>query len=63
MVREEENVDLIGNRPYYIQNNDFHITILAKYESDEKCEMLKKLIPHSEDMIHLCVKKMEAKPK
>ena len=35
IVREEENVDLIGNRPFFFQNNEFHITLLAKYVSDE----------------------------
>ena len=57
IVKEEENFDLIGNRPFFFQNENFHITFLAKYVSDEKCEKLKKLIPHSEDMLHLCVTK------
>ena len=63
IVRVEENIDLVGNRPYYVLNDDFHITILAKYESDEKCEKLKALIPHAKDMLHICIVKGVYKPK
>ena len=63
--RKDENyTKVIGNDEYgnaFEISENFHITILAKYESDEKCLELLDKIPNSEEMLTFCVVKALAK--
>ena len=52
VVKEDENISAMGSKgAYYFNNSSFTIVILAEYESDEKCQELLNMIPHSKDMI------------
>ena len=55
LVKEEENFDIMESPNTYCMAKDFNIIFLAKYQSDEKCEMLLQNIPHSEKMMKLIV--------
>ena len=52
LVREDENKSILGSQGAYSMNKHlFTIIILADYESEEKCQELLNIIPHSANMI------------
>ena len=55
LVKDEENFDIMESPNTYCMAKDFNIIILAKYQSDEKCEQLLSNIPHSEKMMKIIV--------
>ena len=50
IVKEEENKDMMGNPRQYVLNPKFTMVILADYQSDEECQALLNVVPHSADM-------------
>ena len=50
VVKDDENVDLHGNKKCFSMNPNFQLVILATYKSDAELKKLCSLIPHSERM-------------
>ena len=50
IVKDGENKDMMGNAGQYVLNPKFNMFILADYQSDEECQALLNIIPHSANM-------------
>ncbi len=50
VVKDDENVDLLGNKKCFAMNANFQIVILATYKSDADIVKLCSTIPHAEKM-------------
>ena len=49
MVREEENVDIFGDKGNFVCKPAFNVIILAKYRDEACCQELMDKVPHSAD--------------
>ena len=57
IVKEEENLDLVGNKKLYSMHHKFQLCVLALYDSDEQILKLCKKVPMSDEFVRIIVDK------